>query len=246
MALCLAESLLEKQGSDPEDQIQRYLRWYEDGHLSSTGRCFDIGGTTVTALLTFKSTGQPFSGTTGERTAGNGSIMRLAPVPMFYYPDNENALRHAVESSRTTHGAVECLEACRLLAEVILRALEGRSIEECLTGHDASGFTSPGIASIARCEYQEKPAEEIKGSGYVVESLEAALWCLGHTGSFEGAILAAANLGDDADTTAAVCGQVAGAFYGESGIPKRWLEKLAMRGFITETADRLREANRAG
>jgi ADP-ribosyl-[dinitrogen reductase] hydrolase len=228
MALCLAESLLEKNGFDADDQMRRYLRWRDEGYLSSTGSCFDIGRTVDAALTRYKGTGEPFSGSTHPRSAGNGSIMRLAPVPIFYYPDREAAMRYAVESSRTTHGASECLDACRLLAETIFRALEGKSQAE--------------ILAVARAGVRSKSAAEIKGSGYVVESLEAALWCFGHTGSFEGAILAAANLGDDADTTAAICGQVAGAFYGASGIPPRWIEKLAMREFITTVADRLREA----
>jgi ADP-ribosyl-[dinitrogen reductase] hydrolase len=96
---------------------------------------------------------------------------------------------------------------------------------------------------IANGEYRNKAIEEIRGSGYVVESLEAALWCFLRTDTFEAAILKAANLGDDADTTAAICGQVAGGFYGESGIPKKWLDRLAMRQEITALADGLFEAN---
>ena len=92
---------------------------------------------------------------------------------------------------------------------------------------------------IARGNYRNKSAAEIRGTGYVVESLEAALWCFAQTDTFEAAILKAANLGDDADTTAAICGQVAGAFYGESGIPQKWLDKLVMREEITMLADRL-------
>jgi ADP-ribosyl-[dinitrogen reductase] hydrolase len=247
MALCLAESLLGKNGFDADDQMRRYLRWRDEGYLSSTGACFDIGNTVDAALTRYRETHKPFSGSTHPRSAGNGSIMRLAPVPMFYYPDREAALRYAVESSRTTHAAAECLDACRLLAEAIFRALEGKSQAEILALDtvgtiDGAPFTTASIAAIARGDYRHKSANAIKGSGYVVESLEAALWCFGHTGSFEGAILAAANLGDDADTTAAICGQVAGAFYGESGIPPRWLEKLVMGEEITTVADRLREA----
>ena len=96
---------------------------------------------------------------------------------------------------------------------------------------------------IANGEYRNKAIEEIRGSGYVVESLEAALWCFVRTDTFEAAILKAANLGDDADTTAAICGQVAGAFYGESGIPKKWLDRLVMRGKMTILTDRLFATN---
>ena len=147
--------------------------------------------------------------------------MRLAPVPMFYYPDVTAAIRYSAENSRTTHGAPECIDACRLLAGIICRAISGASKEDVLFGEADSFKGEPKIKLIARGNYRNKPAGEIRGTGYVVESLEAALWCFLHTETFETAILKAANLGDDADTTAAICGQVAGAFYGESGIPQK-------------------------
>jgi len=153
------------------------------------------------------------------------------------------AIRHAAESSRTTHGAPECIDACRLLAGVVCRALSGASKEDVLFGENGSFHGELKITSIARGEYRAKSIGEIRGTGYVVQSLEAALWCFHHTETFEAAILKAANLGDDADTTAAICGQVAGAFYGESGIPKKWLDRLVMRQEMRDLADRL-AANR--
>jgi ADP-ribosyl-[dinitrogen reductase] hydrolase len=239
MALCLATSLVQKNGFDPKDQMDRYCRWWKEGYLSSNDRCFDIGGTVSAALRRYTHTGDPIAGSTDPHSAGNGSIMRLAPVPMFYYPDVAAAIRHSAESSRTTHGAAECIDACRLLAGIICRALSGAAKEEILSEEAGSFHGEPKITSMARGEYRNKSISEIRGTGYVVESLEAALWCFLHTETFEAAILKSANLGDDADTTAAICGQVAGAYYGESGIPKKWLEKLAMREEITVLADRL-------
>jgi ADP-ribosyl-[dinitrogen reductase] hydrolase len=239
MALCLATSLVEQEEFDPRDQMERYLRWRDEGYLSSTGRCFDIGGTVNQALERFRRTGNPFAGSTDPYSAGNGCIMRLAPIPMFYYEYIEVAEHYAAESSRTTHGAQECLDACRLLASITIRALQGKSKDEILLG-DRDSFTgSPKILAIAQGEYFDKPIEDIRGSGYVVDCLEAALWCYQRTSSFAEAILLAANLGDDADTTAAVCGQVAGAAYGESGIPEQWLQLLAMREEITRLAEAL-------
>src|SRR5574341_1380286 len=84
MALCLAESLIERRGFDPVDQLDRYVRWWREGHLSSNGRCFDIGTTTAAALLRFERTRELWCGAEDPRTAGNGSIMRLAPVPLFF------------------------------------------------------------------------------------------------------------------------------------------------------------------
>ena len=119
MALCLATSLVERRGLDARDQMERYCRWAEGGYLSSTGSCFDIGSTTASALERFRRTGAPFAGSTESRAAGNGSIMRLAPIPMFFFPDVEAAERYGAESSRTTHGARECVDACRLLARIL-------------------------------------------------------------------------------------------------------------------------------
>jgi len=242
MALCLATSLVECGGFDAGDQMERYCRWYEEGYLSSTGRPFDIGNTVRSALERFRQEGDPNAGARDPRSAGNGCIMRLAPVPLFFFPDLEAAEHHAGESSRTTHGAEECVDASRLLARMICRALEGRSKDEVILG-DRSSFTgSPSIEALARGRFRRKSKEEIRGSGYVTESLEAALWSFDRTHSYEAAVLEAANLGDDADTTAAVTGQIAGAFYGEGGIPARWLEPLAMRPEIAALADRLHDA----
>jgi ADP-ribosyl-[dinitrogen reductase] hydrolase len=241
MALCLGYSLTELGRFDPADQMRRYWRWVDEGYLSSTGRCFDVGNTVYDALERFQETGEPYSGSTNPRSAGNGCIMRLAPVPMFFYPDRSLVIEHSTLSSRTTHGATECLEACRLFSAILFEALAGADKEAVLLGHGVDDSTCPTVQAIAHGDYRNKAEPDIRGSGYVIESLEAALWCFWHTDNFEAAVLKAANLGDDADTTAAVCGQVAGAFYGEAGIPSPWLDRLVMREMIAELADRLRK-----
>lgn len=238
MALCLAASLVEHGRFDPTDQIERYVRWWRDGYMSSTGHCFDIGNTVTAALERYQQTGDPFSGSTDPYSAGNGSIMRLAPVPMRYSPDLDAVLRYSAESSRTTHAAAECLDACKLFGAMLHLALIGEDREAILSQTVYTPET-PKLGAIARGGYRTKSAAEIRGSGYVVDSLEAALWCFDKTGSFRDAILLAANLGDDADTTAAVCGQLAGAYYGASGIPEGWLQKLTMRAEITRLARQL-------
>lgn len=243
MALCLATSLVEKGGFDPVDQMQRYCRWLKEGYLSSTGACFDIGSTTHVALVKFQQSGEPFSGRIDPGSAGNGSIMRLAPISMFFFHDLDAVEKYAAESSRTTHGAIECIDACRLFARIIWRALSGQDKSTVLLGDRTNFLAVPKIAAIARGDYLTAPEEQIRGTGYVVDSLQAALWSFYHSTSFEQAILTAANLGDDADTTAAVCGQVAGAFYGISAIPNEWLEKLALREFMIDLARRLFEVH---
>lgn len=238
MALCLATSLVATNGFNPADQMDRYCDWYQNGYLSSTGRCFDIGNTVRQALEVYQRTGNPFSGAMDPYSAGNGSLMRLAPIPLFYFPDLQKILWFAAESSRTTHGAAECLEACQLFSEMLFNILSGADKESALF-QTTFQPSMPKIKDIARGNYRDKPLDQIKGSGYVVESLEAALLCFYQTDTFEAAVLQAANLGDDADTTAAICGQIAGAFYGEAGILTRWLDKLCMREEISNLADKL-------
>lgn len=239
MALCLATSLIEKQGFDPVDQMERYWAWRQNGYLSSTGRCFDIGGTVRQALDRFQSSGgNPFSGPTAPNSAGNGSLMRLAPIPLFYFPDLEKTMHFARQSSRTTHGALECLEACQLFAKMLHAALSEQDKDQILSIEKQPVF-SPKIQTLAEGSYTSKSISQIRGTGYVVDSLEAALWCFYKTDSFEAAILQAANLGDDADTTAAICGQIAGAYYGAAGIPAKWQEKLFMYTEIIDLADKL-------
>jgi ADP-ribosyl-[dinitrogen reductase] hydrolase len=238
MALCLATSLVEC-GFDLRDQMERYCRWRDEGYLSSTGRCFDIGRTVSGALARYRRSGNPLAGSVDPWAAGNGCIMRLAPVPIFFCPDEAAAVDRAADSCRATHGATECVESTKLFAAALVRALSGAPKADVLL--QAPGAAQPdNIRAIARGDYLGKRESEIRGSGYVVECLEAALWAFSRTETFEAAILKAANLGDDADTTAAVCGQIAGAYYGESAIPPRWLERLTMCEDIRSLADRLR------
>jgi ADP-ribosyl-[dinitrogen reductase] hydrolase len=242
MALCLATSLVERGEFDATDQMTRYCRWADQGYLSSTGHCFDIGNTVSQALHQFRTTGDPWSGSTQPRSAGNGCLMRLAPVPMFYAPDRDRAVYFSGESARTTHAAQECLDASRLFGDMLVRALAGASKTDILLGSDPAMVESPKIQAIARADYRQRSQDHIRGTGYVVDSLEAALWCFWTTETYAQAILTAANLGDDADTTAAICGQVAGAYYGRSGIPVTWLRALTLGHEITEWANQLYNA----
>jgi ADP-ribosyl-[dinitrogen reductase] hydrolase len=238
MALCLAESLIEK-GFDPADQLERYCAWYQRGYWSSTGRCFDIGNATRRALERYLASGDVEAGSVDPATAGNGCIMRLAPVPIYYFPHEERAAEYAGRSSVTTHGATECVEASRVLSRVLVRALAGAAKSEVLTAATGEQLTSSRLEGIAAGDFTRKPESEIISSGYVVDCLEAALWSFATTETFADAVLRAVNLGDDADTTGAVCGQIAGAFYGEQAIPEQWLTLLHQVDEIRDLADRL-------
>ncbi len=257
MALCLAESLIEKRAFDPVDQLSRYLRWYREGHMSATGECFDIGNATREALRRFEETGERYSGSTDPYSAGNGSIMRLAPVPLFYargapsplFHEGEplKAIERSGESSRTTHGAPTTVDACRYLGALIAGAVNGAHKEGLLSeryspvgpGYWEERPLAPEIDEVARGSFRYRDPPDIQGSGYVVRSLEAALWAFHSSDSFREGALLAVNLGDDADTTGAVYGQLAGAFYGEEGIPKPWRRKLAHRLLIERFSEDL-------
>jgi len=238
MALCLATSLIDCNGFDAADHMRRYVRWRDDGYLSSTGTCFDIGGTVNAALFRFDRDGEPFAGSTAPDSAGNGSLMRLAPVVLHGWPDLDTVRRLARESSRTTHGAAECLDACELMAVLMHRALSGATKAEILMPVSLEGPTD-AMRAVSDMAFTDEHVDDIVGSGYVVEGLEAALWCFARYDTFESAILAAANLGFDADTTAAICGQLAGAHHGLDGIPATWIERLSMRDAIVALADGL-------
>ena len=240
MALCLAHSLLSCQGFDSGDQMRRYCDWRSDGYMSSNGRCFDIGVTVSEAISQFLRTGNPLAGSRDPFTAGNGSLMRLAPVVMYYSPDVTQALHFAGESSRTTHGAKECIDACRYFAALLHQAYAGEcENRQSLLRTDLYAPETKKVQAIQQGHYQHKSRDQIKGSGYVIDCLEAALWCFYHTDSFSEAVLMAANLGDDADTTAAVCGQLAGAWYGLDGIPDHWQARVVMNKDLVELADQL-------
>lgn len=243
MALCLAESLRECSGFDAQDQMERYCRWWKDGHYSVKGYCFDIGATTRRALAHFQKTGIALAGSTDPQSAGNGSLMRLAPVAMAFANKPALAIEWAGESSRSTHGAEECVDACRYFSGLLVGLINGQSKKTVLSaryspvdGKWPTSSLTPKIEMIAEGSFKIDDPAAIRGSGYVVDCLEAALWAFHTTNTFRDAVLAAANLGDDADTTAAVCGQIAGACYGRPALPQDWLDRLAMESAITELA----------
>ena len=237
MALCLAESLIECRGFNAVDQLQRYVRWWRDGHLSSTGFCFDISITTRAALAAFESSGEP-SGLTSPDTAGNGSIMRLAPVPMYYALNVDDAIEFSGQSSMTTHAADEAVSACRYMAAVITRSLRGGRKEEILEPPKLPDLAD-GVKRVAFGSFRIFNPPQIRGSGYVVESLEAALWAFHRTDNFADGASMAISLGEDTDTTAAVYGQIAGAYYGANGIPMRWANSVVRKDLIMDFADQL-------
>lgn len=261
MALALADSLITCSGFDAPDLMERFVAWWRHGQYSCTDTCFDIGVTTREALSRFEQTGEPFAGTTDPDTAGNGSLMRLAPVALFSLDDASRADEMARDQSRTTHAAAEAVDACGYFVHLLRLAILGEQdvlrprswiggdtdglrpsvriegMNEDRKRHEWTG--EPKIQAISTGSWRGKIRGEIRSSGYVIHTLEAALWSVGTTSSFEEALILAVNLGHDADTVGAVTGQLAGAMYGASAIPSRWLEPVAWRDEIEVTADAL-------
>lgn len=245
MALCLTHSLLKKGFFDAQNQMKIYALWKNKGAFSVNGTCFDIGVTVSSAISQFEKTGNPFSGSTDPNSAGNGSLMRLAPVALFYFSDINAIVKWAGESSRTTHGADEAISACQYFSALIYGALTGESKERLLTGvyepvRDFWGRyrLAPAIINIAD-NLKIKSRNDIKSSGYVIDTLEAALWAFKNTDNFKDGAILAVNLGGDADTVGAVYGQIAGAYYGESNLPISWIKKLWFNYFFYIKADEL-------
>ena len=191
MACCLAYSLIKRKSFDPVHQMECYSYWYRYGAYSPTGTCFDIGNATRTALELFLRTGQAYAGSDDPRAAGNGSLMRLAPIPVFYFDSFEHTVHYAALSSQTTHQASEAIDACRYYAALMHGALHGVSKEKLLDGiySPINGYwqahpLQPSIAAVAQGSYKHKSRAQISSSGYVVHTLEAALWAFSITTIF--------------------------------------------------------------
>ncbi|MDF2601739.1 MAG: hypothetical protein K0Q54_4562 [Methylobacterium brachiatum] len=236
MALALAESLIAHPDFDPTDLMRRFVAWAEDGTYSCTGTCFDIGLTTRQALSRFMRTGDPFAGSTAPDTAGNGSLMRVAPVALRALDDEARAVQIARDQSRTTHAAAQAVEACDLFVRILREAIQGAG-KDALRSRPWDGTAR--VRDIAAGTWRGKARSQIKSSGYVIDTLEAALWCTDQAASFEEALVLAVNLAGDADTVGAVTGQIAGAVFGASAIPQRWLGPLAWREQLETLATQL-------
>ena len=234
MALALADSLLGRNDLDEQDLLRRFVEWRDEGTYSCTGRCFDIGNTTSQALSQWRKTGNIIADTVDPHSAGNGSLMRLAPVAIRFWRDRAKLRDVAARQNKTTHAAPEAVDACVAFAEMLADAIEGRPMSDVLRvrSDDFAGR----ISEVMKGSWRGKQRQPICASGYVAHTLEAALWSVGRTSDYRSAVLMAANLGEDADTTAAVAGQLAGALYGVSEIPSAWVSRVAWRRQITEKA----------
>lgn len=239
MALCLAETYLAHQRFDHADYLDRLCQWYKLGTNSANGVCFDIGNSTRVALEGWLREGLGWIANTDPKTAGNGTIIRLAPTAIFRRHMLSSTWREAQSQCWATHRAQEAVSCCELLSAQLHLALNGA---------DKTEMCQPMVRPLqARAtiinagEYKQKTRDQIRSSGYAIDTLEAALWAVWNTDNFKDAVLLAANLADDADSVAAVAGQLAGALYGVSGMPQEWVRKVAWSEHIQDLACQLHE-----
>ncbi|MFZ4835073.1 ADP-ribosylarginine hydrolase Tri1 [Rouxiella sp. Mn2063] len=237
MALCLAETYLDKGRMDVTAFRDKLVRWYQHGDNSVNGRCFDIGITTRFALDEYLKHGALWFGNTDAETAGNAAIIRHAAVAIFRRKSLALNWTESKSQSMATHGAAESINGCQFLGLILHFLLNGHSKEASFSPHVFS--TTLRVLLINAGEYKEKQRHQIRSSGYVIDTLEAAMWAVWHTHNFRDAVLLAANLGDDADSVAATAGQIAGALYGYANIPLAWRDKLVQEKHIASLAEAL-------
>ena len=240
MALCLADSLLAQGRYDSFDVMERYDRWRKDGYRSSTGTCFDIGNQVMRSLWDFEVNQRVPRTAQRTTSAGNGAIMRLAPVVIagFEHREIREIVATAGLSARETHYSVEAEAATEVFAALLVGALLGWAPEHIINVGWAS--TGPAFDEMAARVISTDPAEraawEKDTSGYIVHGLRLAVHGLLDFGSFDEAVLAIANLGGDADTNAAIYGQLGGAHFGVEAIPASWRSTLYQGEEIDELA----------
>ena len=254
MALCTLESLA--KGVDYDDIMERFYRWVDEGYMTPHGKLFDIGRTTLHALHLYSTgTSALECGGTDIRDKGNGSLMRILPAVFYLRREYGAACMEKPEAfalihnlSRLTHGHPISQIACGLYCDMANELMNGKTIAEAI-GHASLikdswygmqeefspwlpkfDFVNAGILAAL-------PEKAIRSSGYVVDTLQAALWCLITTDSYSQCVLKAVNLGDDTDTVGAVAGGLAGILYGTESIPKDWLDVLAKKEEIVRLCE---------
>lgn len=249
LTFCLAESLC--SGFSLDSIAQSFWQWYHEGYWTARGEVFDVGNTTFLAIVDWKRGVSPIeAGGKSENSNGNGSLMRILPMAYYYQKlDFETLIHRTHQVSCVTHAHMRSQLACGIYISIAVRLLQGATLqlayEEGLQ-NILKIYSAPDYASqmshfqrIISGEIGELPVEQIRSSGYVIDTLEAAIWCLLNSSDYTEAVLKAVNLGGDTDTTAAVTGGLAGIYYGIENIPAEWIEQIARKDDIIDLALRL-------
>jgi ADP-ribosylglycohydrolase len=250
MALCLAESLVECRGMNATDQLRRYQQWQREGRWTSTGTCIGISPATTRALATAKWTGNPFAGSHDPERADAEPLARIGPAVVFGLTNPREAIELAVGATRITHQAPLTLDAVRYFAGLLAGALAGAGKEALLAPHfgPAPGLwdsvpMKQRVKEVAAGSWRRsKPRAIVLGANAAAAALEAALWAFERGNSPLECLGIAVSLGSEADITAAIVGQLAGAHYGATALPTSWRSALARGDEIQSMADALFEA----
>jgi ADP-ribosyl-[dinitrogen reductase] hydrolase len=253
LAFCLADSLV--SGYDLNDVARKFIAWNYEGYWGAHYKCFDIGGATRTAILALKKGESPlFSGGLDEDSNGNGSLMRIAPAAFYFSNLTDDELFQRVkEVSSITHAhfrsVFSCYIFCKFLIELALgqdKALSLRNVGKVTRNFSINKQFNPNeikrFERILDGSIVDADESSIHGSGYVLHTLEAAIWCFVTTDNYREAVVKAVNLGDDTDTTACVTGALAGLYYGSQAIPAEWLDVLARKNDIEKLAEDFTES----
>ena len=255
MSLCALDSL-SKGVIDHDEIMDNFVRWASNDEFTPTGEMFDIGRTCLTAIRNFLEVdGRPAleCGLTDERSNGNGSLMRIHPFVLYAFVKGGTlgkSLDIIREGSIMTHAHPRTIYACGIYAMVFWEILKGADKAKVLSEIENAAVLFDGIYPEESDHFEwafhkklaSKSADDISSSGYVVHTLEAALWCLLTTNSYKECVLKAVNLGEDTDTVAAVAGGLAGAMYGYDAIPEEWRNTLIRREYIEEMCERAYKA----
>jgi len=253
LTLAALSSINELRQIDCEDIMKRFVDWYDNGAYTPFGYAYDIGYTCEMAICKYKETHDyKTCGLDDERSNGNGSLMRNMPACLYVYEKvmssdmtEEQGVELIHEVSAITHAHLRSKMACGIYYFLVKNILNhsGTLQERLQTGTDeAMNYYRKDIGNLVQLafyhrlmnleEFKNIPVDMIKSGGYVVETIEAALWCLLNTGNLKDCLLKAVNLGYDTDTVAAVAGGLAGIYYGFESIPEDWLKKIQKRNWI--------------
>ena len=252
LSLCLAESLC--KGYDLSDIANNFVKWMFEGFWTPFNKAFDIGKTTYFAVVNLRNGVSPYlAGMDRERDNGNGSLMRILPlVPYILNMEVEERYKIIGEVSSLTHRHPRSILACIALCEFAIQYINQQSCEKAYQTMQQillqllkreifieEDVPFKRLVGLSYNEFKAIELKDIRSTGYVIDTLEASLWCIFNTSSFKDAVLKAVNLGDDTDTVGAITGALAGVIYGNDSIPSEWINVLARKDDIIELANRL-------
>lgn len=252
LSLCLAESLC--KGYDLSDIANNFVKWMFEGFWTPFNKAFDIGKTTYFAVVNLRNGVSPYlAGMDRERDNGNGSLMRILPlVPYILNMEVEERYKIIGEVSSLTHRHPRSILACIALCEFAIQYINQQSCEKAYQTMQQTllqllkremfieeNVPFKRLIELSYNEFKAIELKDIRSTGYVIDTLEASLWCIFNTSNFKDTVLKAVNLGDDTDTVGAIAGGLAGIIYGSDSIPNEWLDVLARKDDIIELANKL-------